>query len=104
MGQRSPTDQHPKDHPPAVDQAQLYLSLHRTDAQTNCNEDARLDLAIRGPHATSPFHRSFDGHTPLALVAAQPNIEAHAPRSQLANVLHMQRAAACPRIDLRAQP
>ena len=80
VGQGAAANQHAKDHPSAIDQAELDLSFDRADADLHGDEDALLRLPARRSNLTAPSDARLDRHPAIALAPAEAHVEAHSPR------------------------
>ncbi len=103
MGQGAAANQHPKNHPSAIDQTEFDLSFDGTDANLYGDEDALFLLSTRRPNLTAPRDARLDRHSAITFVSTQPDVEAHPTRAELANVLDVQRAAARASVDFSPQ-
>jgi len=103
MGQGAAPNQHAKDHSPAIDQTEFDLTLDRADADLDGDEDPLFLLSARSSNLATSGDAGFDCHPAIALVSAEADIEAHASRAELADVLDVQRAAARTGVDFCPQ-
>src|SRR6478609_712373 len=103
MGQRAPPNQHSKNHPPAIDQAELDFTFHRANANLHRDEDALLELTARRPNLTAPRNPRLDRHPAITFAATEADLEAHSPPCELPDIFDVQRAAARTGVDFCAQ-